>query len=418
MRKGLFELRGEREALTNKADAIVTRAEKEKRSLTADEQSLVDLSLAQVKVLTPEINELEALNTVTPYYGAIPPPPNQKQPGGKAVGNLLRTALQFATIQQREEVDNLVHFLRTGVSASADLTPGGDGGYLIPTFVASVLERNYAAFAPVVSVARLYPTQDGAPTMFPVLSDSESGEQLASAADTGADDQVSGDTPPTELTGPTLGAWKISSKPVFIPRETILDSAAGIDVVGEVLGALLARVIRFENLRYTKGTGSGQAFGFLTEATPFDAGATLDLDDALDLSYSVPALYRAGGVFMCSDSTVKYLRKLVTGISGDKEKLWADADFTKGTPPTLHGYPVIINNDMTDVAADGTYSAGSPLAFGDFKRFVVRQAETNQPWIYRYPVPRKDGTGVIVFRRSDSKLLVPEAISKITVGGS
>ncbi len=82
---------------------------------------------------------------------------------------------------------------------------------------------------------------------------------------------------------------------------------------------------------------------------------------------------------MMSDTTAKYLRKLNTGISGDKRKLWADADFTKGTPPTLHGYPVIINNDMSDVEANGLYFTGisSPVAFGDFSKFVVRQAENN-----------------------------------------
>jgi HK97 family phage major capsid protein len=123
---------------------------------------------------------------------------------------------------------------------------------------------------------------------------------------------------------------------------------------------------------------------------------------------------------MASDTTIKYLRQLATGISGDKRKLWEDADFTRGTPATLHGYPILVNNDMSDVFSNGHYHTGlsSPLAFGDFKRFVVRQAEQNAPFSYRYPVPAKDGSGVIIFRRSDSKLLVTEAIAKLDVSGS
>jgi HK97 family phage major capsid protein len=70
---------------------------------------------------------------------------------------------------------------------------------------------------------------------------------------------------------------------------------------------------------------------------------------------------------------------------------------------------------MDSVAADGTFAAKSPLAFGDFKRFVVRRAEQASPYIYRYLVPARDGQAVILFRRSDSKLLVPEAICKLTV---
>ena len=118
---------------------------------------------------------------------------------------------------------------------------------------------------------------------------------------------------------------------------------------------------------------------------------------------------------MMSDTTAKYLRKLKTGISGDKQQLWADADATKGTPPTLHGYPVVINNDMDSVIAHGTFAAKNPVAFGNFSKFVVRQAKNNQPYAYRYSVPAKDGSAVILFRRSDSKLLVPGAISKVAV---
>lgn len=335
----------------------------------------------------------------------------------QSVNMTLRGLFQHANTEQKEQIQELAGFLRGRITALANLTPGSDGGVLLPRFVASAMERNYSAFSPVANVARLFPTETGADVVFPVLSDSESAEQLSSAASTGADATVSGDAPPTELTGPTLKAYKISSKPVFLPRETSTDS--DIDIIAEVVGALIARIIRFENRRFTLGTGSAQAEGFLQEATPFEhSGGILDLDAALDLSYNVPALYRSRGVFMASDTTIKYLRKLTTGISGDKQKLWADADFTKGTPATLHGYPIYPNNDMSDVAANGTYSSGSALVFGDFSRFVIRQAENNAPYAYRYPVPAKDGVGVILFRRSDSKLLVPEAISKLTVGGS
>jgi HK97 family phage major capsid protein len=309
-------------------------------------------------------------------------------------------------------------YLAGDIRALADLTPSGDGGFLIPASVQSVMERDYAQFAPVVSVARVWGTDTGEPTTFPVLSDAENAVQLAPAATTGADATVSGDTPPTDVTGPKLGAYKVSSKPVFLSREIIGDSP--IDIVTEVLGALLARVIRYENLQYTSGDGTTEAEGFLTNCSKHAAGAVaLDLDIALDLVYAVDALYRPNGVFMASDSTIKYLRKLKTGITGDKRSLWKEAfeegNATLGTPAKLHGYTILVNNDMDSVAADGTFAAKSPLAFGDFKRFVVRQAEMGRGYVYRYPVPARDGSGVILFRRSDSKLLVPDAICKLTV---
>ena len=102
-------------------------------------------------------------------------------------------------------------------------------------------------------------------------------------------------------------------------------------------------------------------------------------------------------------------------MSGDKTQLWADADATKGTPATLHGYAVIINNDMDSVGTDGTFAAKNPVAFGNFSKFIVRKAEQGNTFIRRYEVPAKDGAAAILFRRSDSKLIVPEAISKVAV---
>jgi HK97 family phage major capsid protein len=333
----------------------------------------------------------------------------------RVAGNNLRELYARATPDERAQIDGLAATLSGRVNASADLRPSADGGVVIPTFITDTLERNYSAFAPVVSVARIWGTDTGADQVFPVLSDSEVAEQLDAAAATGADATVSGDTPPTALTGPTLKAYKISSKPVFINREIFTDSP--VNIIEEIVGALLARIIRLENARFTKGTGSGQAEGFLTNATAYTIahGSALDLDVCLDLAYNVPALYRPQGAYMMSDTTAKYLRKLKTGIASDKRQLWADADATKGTPATLHGYGVVINNDMDDVAADGTFASKNPVAFGAFGKFVVRQAENNQPYAYRYSVPAKDGSAVILFRRSDSKLLVSSAISKLAV---
>jgi hypothetical protein len=70
---------------------------------------------------------------------------------------------------------------------------------------------------------------------------------------------------------------------------------------------------------------------------------------------------------------------------------------------------------MDSVAADGTFAGKAPLVFGDFGRFVVRRAEMGQGYIYNYGVPARDGRACIVFRRSDSKLLVPTAIAKVVV---
>ena len=421
----LNELRAERADTFSAAEKLINTAKQSGKDLVGAELTQYNASIARMKELDTLIARCEQVGASTSARnsgGFVPVaggPVASVRHTDSGAGLSLKHLLAQANMEQREQVEGLVNYLSgRSFRAGADLTPGGDGGYVIPSFIVPALERNYAAFAPVASVARLWGTDTGADTVFPVLSDSENAVQLDPAAATGADDVVTGDAPPTSLTGPTLKAWKVSSKPVFVNRELFTDGS--VDIISEVIGALLARIIRFENLKYTKGNGTTEAEGFLTNATAYTIahGSTLDLDVALDLAYSVAALYRPQGVYQMTDTTAKYLRKLKTGLSGDKRQLWADADATKGTPATLHGYPVVINNDMDDVAADGTFAAKNPLAFGDYKRFVVRQAENNQPFAYRYSVPAKDGSAVILFRRSDSKLLVPTAISKLAVAAS
>lgn len=409
----LNELRAERADIFAAAEQLVLRAKSDKKDLVGATLAQYNGLLATLNTLDKQIEGLAKHSTAAHRAPGMFPGLPQSQGNSHTT---FRDAFSHATAEEREQITAMAGYLSGDIRAAADLTPAGDGGYLIPSIVQQTIERNYSQFSPVVSVARTWGTDGGNTAVFPVLSDSESATQLAPAALTGADHVVSGDTPPTDITGPSLGAWKISSKPVFVPRETFTDSP--IDIVTEILGALYARVSRYENLQYTSGDGTTEAEGFLTNCSTHAAGAVaLDLDIALDLAYSVPALYRPNGVFMASDTTIKYLRKLKTGVTGDKRYLWGSAfeEATADTPAKLHGYSLIPNNDMDSVAADGTFAAKSPLAFGDFKRFVVRQAEMGRGYVYRYSVPAKDGSAVILFRRSDSALLVPTAIYKLIV---
>lgn len=414
----IFQLKREREEALAAANAVVSTAENGSRDMTAAETQFFDGYMKTAKDLTDKLEAHAALNTLKAgpngFFGMSP----ELQPA--AAPNSLREAMNAALPAEREEFRSFARYLGGDATALADLRPSGDGGVFIPTAVAGVVARNYASFTPVRSAATLWPTANGEPTQFPVISDSETAVILAPASATGADSTVSGNAPPTAISGVLMEAYKFSSKPVFFPRELTEDSE--INVIEEVLSALLARIARTQNLKYTKGAGvgSGEPSGFLTTSTAYAAGAVpLDLDIALDLAYSVPALYRPGGIYMASDSTIKYLRKLKTGVAGDKRNLWKDVfeegNATLGTPAKLHGYPIFVNNDMDSVAADGTFAGVSPLVFGDFKRFVIREVGPSAPYVYRYPVPALDGGAVIAFSRSDSKLIVPTAISKLTV---
>jgi HK97 family phage major capsid protein len=297
----LNELKASRQDMFAAAEHMVSQARAANKDLAGSELEIYKGLIASIKTQDKLIDQLAGHSAQD--RPALAGPSNGVPPRASQF-TTLRDALSHATPEQMEQVTALAAFLGGDIRAAADLTPAGDGGFIIPSIVQGTMERDYAQFAPVVSVARLWPTETGVDATFPVLSDSESGVQLAPAAATGADATVSGDTPPTDLTGPKLGAWKISSKPVFVPRETLTDSP--IDIVTEILGALLARIIRYENLQYTSGDGTTEAEGFLQNCSHHAAGAVaLDPDNSLDLAYAVPALYRPNGVYMMSDTTCR-----------------------------------------------------------------------------------------------------------------
>lgn len=233
------------------SNSYLVAAEQAGRDLTDTERRGYDAQMAKATALNVELDGVIRKNTARDMLGpagffdsfegnsasaprawdapAEATPPRVYQSRNSAPrGVSLREAMGFATSADREQIRALGNYLGGDMTALADLTPSGDGGVFIPTFVAGVVARNYSVFTPVRDAATVWPTANGDPTTFPVISDSEPAVILAPAALTGADATVSGDTPPTAVSGPVMGAYKFSSKPVFMPRETITDASLNV----------------------------------------------------------------------------------------------------------------------------------------------------------------------------------------------
>ena len=84
----------------------------------------------------------------------------------------------------------------------------------------------------------------------------------------------------------------------------------------------------------------------------------IDPSDAIvDLVYSLGARYRVNGAFVMNSKTAGSVRKMK---DADGRFLWSDG-LAAGEPARLMGYPVLIAEDMPDIASDA-YA----IAFGDF----------------------------------------------------
>jgi HK97 family phage major capsid protein len=157
--------------------------------------------------------------------------------------------------------------------------------------------------------------------------------------------------------------------------QRILDDTA-FDVEGWLAGKIAQRFIRAEAAAFVTGDGVDKPKGFLLPPKVANAvwtwgnigyvpsGAAADFpttnaaDCIVNLVYALAADYRANATFVMNSKTAGAVRKLK---DADGRFLWADG-LQQGQPAVLMGYPVLILEDMPDVAA-GAHA----IAFGDFR---------------------------------------------------
>ncbi len=156
--------------------------------------------------------------------------------------------------------------------------------------------------------------------------------------------------------------------------QRLLDDSA-FDVEGWLASRIADKFSRSESLAFISGDGIDKPTGFLTYPTvdnsvwawgnlgyvatgaAGDFNATDPADAIVDLVYALDAPYRANASFVMNSKTAGAVRKMK---DVDGRFLWSDG-LAAGEPARLMGYPVLIAEDMPDIAADA-----DAIAFGDF----------------------------------------------------
>ncbi|MCE8441891.1 phage major capsid protein [Rhodovulum sulfidophilum] len=266
-------------------------------------------------------------------------------------------------------------YLRTGdddalrgleVEAKAMSTAvAGDGGYLIDPETASSIQSVLTSTASIRSISQVVTVEASSYDVLVDHSDTGSGW----SSETGS--QVETGTPQIERV--TIPLHELSAMPKISQR--LLDDSA-FDIEGWLAGRIADKFARAEAAAFISGDGADKPRGFLNhpkvpEASwswgslgyvatgadgDFDVGAPSDA--ILDLVYSLGAVYRANATFVMNSKTAGAVRKMK---DADGRFLWSDG-LAAAEPARLLGYPVLIAEDMPDIAADA-----AAIAFGDFQ---------------------------------------------------
>jgi HK97 family phage major capsid protein len=240
-----------------------------------------------------------------------------------------------------------------------------DGGYLVDPQTADRIRSMLFATSSLRSIANVVQVEA---TSFDVLVDrSEVGSgwatEVAATTETA--------TPLIERI--SIKLHELAAMPKASQR--LLDDSA-FDVEGWLAEKIATRFIRAEAAAFINGDGVDKPKGILLPAKVANAswtwgslgyiptGAAADFtttnpaDCIINLVYALGADYRANGTFVMNSKTTGAVRKMK---DVDGRFLWSDG-FAQGEPARLMGYPVLICEDMPDIAANA-----HAIAFGDFR---------------------------------------------------
>ncbi|MEP5089340.1 MAG: phage major capsid protein, partial [Paracoccaceae bacterium] len=246
-------------------------------------------------------------------------------------------------------------------SKSLSTSVNSDGGYLVDPQTAETVNSVLHSTASIRSIASVVNVEA---TSYDVLID-HSDVSSGWASETSAMTESS--TP--QIDRITIPLHELSALPKASQR--LLDDSA-FDIEGWLAGRIADKFARAEAAAFINGDGIDKPKGFLTHPTIDNAtwswgelgyvptgidGGFGAPDSLIDLVYALGAQYRANASFVMNSKTAGLVRKLK---DNDGRFLWSDG-LAAGEPARLLGYPVLIAEDMPDVATDAM-----AIAFGDF----------------------------------------------------
>ncbi|MDO5630447.1 MAG: phage major capsid protein [Paracoccus sp. (in: a-proteobacteria)] len=280
------------------------------------------------------------------------------------------------------------------------LTVASDGGFLAAPQVAEQVQVVLTGATSLRKLANV------------VTVESATYEVLVDKADTSAGWATETTAPEAQSPGVdrvVIPVHELSAMPKASQR--LLDDAA-FDVEGWLAERIADKFARAEAAAFINGDGQDKPRGLLSYPTAgvgeeaegqigtvsTDELGIMAADDLIGLVYALGAEYRANAAFVMNSKTAAIIRKMK---DGEGRYIWTD-QFAAGQPALLLGYPVMISEDMPDVA-----TKANALAFGDFRAAytvverpdlrVLRDPFSAKPHVLFYATKRVGG-GVTDFR--------------------
>jgi HK97 family phage major capsid protein len=256
------------------------------------------------------------------------------------------------------------------------------GGYLVPEAMIAGILKKTATMATVRQYARVIQiSRDIAKlTRIKYTTDNKytSGIRLTWTGETPSSSTAHRVT--DQVFGPLSAPVHTAMASQLISNDLIEDAA--YDVMGissELMGEAFALG---ENDVFWTGHGAGQPRGIVTDASDtagnwdasvVEAGsaATFTADELLDVIYGLPAQYESNARVFMRKSTEKFIRKF-SDTNGDYLwPIWNQVGNLGPTPREIEGFPVIRDEFVQAIPANGDTATWYPVVFGDLSGYTI-----------------------------------------------
>lgn len=292
------------------------------------------------------------------------------------------------------------------------LTEGSDvdGGYLVPEEFETKLVENLVNGDPIRAGATVIRTASD--RNIPIETDAGSFSWIGESGTYGTSDPQVGRV--------VLSAFK-SGGIVKVSEELLQDSAFAIEPYLNRVAS--RRYNAIEQTGFANGNGSGQPLGLfpttsvggvdvLTTTGAVSASAAITADNLMDVFHRLARAYRDNASWITSDTMVKMIRKLKTGVTSDNTYLWQPG-LTAGQPDRILSRPIFVSDGAPAPAVDGV-----SIVFADLSYYMIadRLGVSMQVLKELYA-----GTGQVGFRfskRTDGRMTFAPAMTTFTHGAA
>lgn len=383
--KQLIEKRNE---LVEKVNALFTKAETEKRALSAEEISTYESATKEIKDID---KTLQLANESRSYANA--PKSKEEQEKRQAEEQYALECRAFASylrenITSYKEERSEVNFTKT------------NNGAVIPKTIANKIIETVENICPIYAMATKY--RVNGELVFPVYDETDGGVTASYATEFTELTATAGKFSTVSLNGFLVGVLtKISNS---------LINNVDFALVPYVITKVAQAIDRFLEKELLFGTTSKMEGVLASKNVVTMTSLDISVDNLIDLQMTVPKKLQSGCCFIMNYNTLKAIRKLK---NKDGEYLLTK-DLTRGFGFMLLGMPVEISDQMEDIA-----NTKAPIVYGNFSGLYVNIHEDVNMQLLREKYATQHATGVVAWLEMDSKIVEPQkiAVLKCAVAG-